>query len=526
MLKKKYNSSFYLIILIFVYYFILHFYPTDIHFLNYDWVFLLPIDYIKTGNSFFMEEVYFRQANTYGYSLFGYFLIDILGLPKNSIIMRIPSVFGNLLIFYSGYKILKFEKIEDKTFIWAFLLLLNPILWIYSGRVSTDILGSSLAFFAFSIFYINKKYEKFLLSSILFSISIIIKYHAFIFSICFAYLIFLREKNISKFIIKNINFFILPVLTLLVFTLINYQKFDVILFSQKFQNLFSDDKDNYIIALFNFLYFSSIFFAPCLFLYYFEFLKEKKFQILFCLTGISVLAIYIINPNFVSSHGEMNFGTHFLVKGGQGELNFGTDLGFVELGEINIFYFFLPWFIYFIIKNSGKDFLKAESIKYVIIVLLIFFYILFPNLRTTQRYLIFILPVLILFFVINYDINKLKDKFTKFAWLIVILFQLSINFYFSSYQILVSQMISNTINYVDNKKIRLDYCADVSPFIGYYYKKDCMKRNTEPNYYLDAKDIYALDLVILDEFTVEKKFSANFFGKDLKSIYVLKRYEQ
>tara|TARA_Y100000590_G_C15147691_1_gene798600 strand:+ start:138 stop:401 length:264 start_codon:yes stop_codon:yes gene_type:complete len=87
-------------------------------------------------------------------------------------------------------------------------------------------------------------------------------------------------------------------------------------------------------------------------------------------------------------------------------------------------------------------------------------------------------------------------------------------------------MISNTINYVDNKKIRLDYCADVSPFIGYYYKKDCMKRNTEPNYYLDDKDIYALDLVILDGFTVEKKFRANFFGKDLKSIYVLKRYEQ
>jgi hypothetical protein len=91
---------------------------------------------------------YFRdQSNPLGYSAIAALSTRALGLPLSAWSVRLPTLAGGVLLLVGGW-ILARELHPDEPWLfslWAGVVVLNPLVWVYGGEATADLLPAGLA---------------------------------------------------------------------------------------------------------------------------------------------------------------------------------------------------------------------------------------------------------------------------------------------------------------------------------------------------------------------------------------------
>lgn len=165
---------------------------------NQEFAFVDAARYFQSGQNFLIEQYFSYQANTLGMPYIGWLLSHFVSFDMLWV-MRGISVFGIILL---GLGIINFSKFLNKNEVVHYILLfvlLNPLVWVYSGRATADFFPAALGFFAFSLVLTDKlTHGKSILIGIFLGLAMILKYH----TVCFLFFLLAwafyqkNEKNI------------------------------------------------------------------------------------------------------------------------------------------------------------------------------------------------------------------------------------------------------------------------------------------------------------------------------------------
>ncbi len=153
--------------------------------INYEYTML------EAGRYFFdpshqagLEIYLMTQGNPFGYPWIVSALLK-LGLPASYLVTRLPALIGYLLILLSVSVWLEFFKKEQRPsdrpglashWLYCFLSL-SPMIWIYSGRATADILPAGLGLLSISLLMRSFTVISVATSALLFSLAFIVKYN-------------------------------------------------------------------------------------------------------------------------------------------------------------------------------------------------------------------------------------------------------------------------------------------------------------------------------------------------------------
>ena len=427
--KIKYlnNKKFSYLILFSFFFLILNYSRFFFDTYNLEWYFS------ELSKYFYDKEYYFdirlfkqNQANTTFYSLLLSPLNFVSNLNHDQIsIMRFFNFvpfFILVLIFYKN-NILNFE---NKTFL-LFLILLCPIINIYSFRIYPDFLSATFCWLSL-IFLINKKKNS---SVFMFIISFLLKpVSMIIFPIILGIIYYSKENKKQK--IKLIIKFLFLTTFIYFFYILNFEK---IIFSSYYQNTYV--QLNLIKPVLNFLYYfnyATILISPALFFLILEIINiyKKNYKKVF-LFVITIILLSLILLKFSFQNGEMNYGylNKFLIN------NYITF--------IIIFFNTLISLLFVIICLNDKK-IKPLFIGYLVCLIILSILVS----RPAQRYLIYLLPLL---FYIVIELYHNKTKYLKISLLIYMVFFSFVNYGQKIFQINNLKSTNNIIKFIDQKKL-------------------------------------------------------------------------
>lgn len=401
-----------LLLSIFVFFFhllFIKFYPV-----NFEFSFSEGAKYLYDFDRKVINNYFFNQANTFVFSVIIGLVDRILLIDNTLISARLLSATSYLFFGLGFIKIFKFYKIKLSGAFFIFYFLLNPLIWTYGHRGIPDLFATSLAFYTFSNFLLLKNTQsiKNYLNFFFLGISISIKP----FCIIYLALIFLIELNRSIFlVIKNyfLLFFTSSLIPIFYFSLIKIN-FGFYLIPNEFAHELTVLKGGFFKNFFGYTILLSLFILPLsLRLNFFNF--KNLLVVLFVLLPLS-------------------FHLYFLTNHAQAELNLGFFNSLV--GDVPVFFIsvisFYILFIYFYndikLKNKLKNF---SNYKFLLIVL--FYIIVLSFTRPSQRYLVTIMPIFMIFFLINgnYFKEKIFFKLVAFGYILMNIL-IFINFYLNS----------------------------------------------------------------------------------------------
>ena len=385
------------------------FYPV-----NFEFSFSEGAKYLYDFDTKVIDNYFFNQANTFVFSVIIGLVDKVLFIDDTLISARLLSATSYLFFGLGFIKIFKFYKIKLSSTFFIFYFLLNPLIWTYGHRGIPDLFATSLAFYTFSnfLFLKNSQSIKNYSNFFLLGISISIKP----FCIIYLALIFLIELNRSiLLVIKNyfLLFFTSSLIPILYFSLIKIN-FGFYLIPDKFSTEVSFLKGGFFNNFFGYLIILSLFILPLSFKK--KFINFKNF----------LIVIFILFP--------LSFFLGSVIHSPQAELNFGFLNNLVGnqpiflIGVVSLLIFCLYVYDYLKVNYPSKN---RANIDFLIIVI---FYIFILSLtRPSQRYLITILPLIMIFFLTNSNYLKNKMIFIPVG-LLYICFNiiLSVNFYLNS----------------------------------------------------------------------------------------------
>ena len=133
-----------------------------------------------------LENYWNVQANPLGYSAISALVNGIFHFPVGFWSVRIPSLAGGLMVILAGGWIAKkFNFNRSRFFLWAALIIFSPLIWVYAGRATADVLPTGLLMLSLALCLKadeNKIYN--FIASVVFSISILVKYNSILYSLC------------------------------------------------------------------------------------------------------------------------------------------------------------------------------------------------------------------------------------------------------------------------------------------------------------------------------------------------------
>ena len=366
-----------------------------LHLLSFNF---FPINYEFTfseGSKFFdlfekkYSDFYFQnQANTIFYSLI-INLIDRITLDffDNLMIARLISFTSYIFLIYGllyNFRLFRIKKTLYSLIIIFFLF--NPIIWILSFRSSPDLISFSLGFYSSSLLlykYKNIFIKK--ISLILLGISITLKPFACIYLL---YLIIFIDGKPSIKILKKyfIDFIILIIIPITYYVSVKYH-FGFYLLSDSFYSDHAIKKNllNILQNLVGYMCFLSIFIFPL------SLSLQIKLNYKIFLSYIFLIFFGVYQFNFFEL-GELDFCFFGLYLNNNILLIISFSL---------LFFFFLK--ILEIIKHK-----EEIKINIKLITVIIFFLIMLSLSKPVQRYLIFILPIIIFLIIKNSEVKKIK----------------------------------------------------------------------------------------------------------------------
>ena len=169
----------------------------------------------------------------------------------------------------------------------------------------------------------------------------------------------------------------------------------------------------------------SIFFSQIIFLTFCKYFKKKKNNFLFFLIIFSFILYLLINHNYIldklhNSDGHFaTLNSHFFIG-----FFFNIFFGNVYFGAIYLLFFIVLFF-----KNINKIFLDLNNIFLLILIISTYCMVIISSIFSTPvaapRYIIFLIPVLILWF--NYNFFILNSLLSKNFFLYFFIFILAIS---------------------------------------------------------------------------------------------------
>ena len=422
-LNHNETKSFVIFFLIFIFHLLfINLYP-----INDEFIFPVGAKLLERSNINEISLFFNFNANTLGFSLLIYFLSKLLPLDFY-ILGKILSCSGLILIYLSTHaliKIFNLNILKEKHML-ILLILLNPLIFIFSFRATPDLFSSALSLFSITYFIINKNFFLKLFLIILFSFAVIIKpFNAiliFLIFISFNFKDFLSKKNFNLLIWSLVSFLI-PTF----YFFFNYQFFEFVFIPNEFRLIKIFSLKRYLINFISYVGFFNLFLILIYSKSFFNSFKKNYFYFLIYIL-ISILCTFFLMQNV----GELNFG--FV----QDYLNPRIYFFIITLS------FFL--FFHFIINNYNDN--KFSRYHLNIIFLIIIFLIILSNFHPSQRYLLTIMPLGLFLFFLSSNI-KILNILTVAVYIVMNILLFTNHYY-------TSKSIENIIVYLQENQILHD----------------------------------------------------------------------
>ena len=233
---QKYKLEVFLIVALYI---LLHGINLFDVYVNYEYAFMLatvswlhPSRYLEA-----IEHYWHVQANPLGYSLINFLFYKITFIPVAPWSNRLLSLFSGAALIFTIPQILHFFNYPKRKsqLITMILVGFGPLVWIYGGRACGDLLPIGLIFIAIYFLTISqKRFSLFILSSLIFSLAVIVKYHSALLGFSFLYIIFMMNdlKFDKNFIIKSLMYGLIPIAVLLTYLVIVYKQYNIVVIAE------------------------------------------------------------------------------------------------------------------------------------------------------------------------------------------------------------------------------------------------------------------------------------------------------
>jgi len=157
----------------------------DLPSVNMEWAFREAAKYFSSGNQLYLDEYFGSDANTLAIPWLVFAIHWLFPILDINHVPRLLSDLGVPLLAFGLLRINRrlFEGINPSLLI--SIVLLNPLVWTYSGRGTADFLPAAIAVFAFSLFWGGRGDEttgqdvwRRILASAVLGVAAVLKYHA------------------------------------------------------------------------------------------------------------------------------------------------------------------------------------------------------------------------------------------------------------------------------------------------------------------------------------------------------------
>jgi len=343
--------------------------------INLEFAFVDAARYFKTGDTTLIHQYFLLQANTIGLpflSSLASFLAPDLDML---IVIRLLSASGIILLGIAILNLCDFFNRKESLHL-LIIILLNPLVWVFSGRATADFLPAALGIFAISIaIQKNISVSNIICSGILLGLASILKYHAIFFLLLLTPFFWNSITRTFKFkyffIVASISLGLLTLFLILVFV-----NFGFWITPPVFQSIHGLSLSDFINNFFLYTGYLILLCSPAslIFFKWKDFFQKYKLLVI----AILILTFFI---GFMGLHdgGELNFGPldRFVNKSIFAGLFFVLSL-----------FFLLPFFSNLEIQNS-KNICTALTIAILLIIAA------FSLTRPAQRYLLVVIPIFI-----------------------------------------------------------------------------------------------------------------------------------
>jgi hypothetical protein len=147
--------------------------------INLEWAFSDALLYFQHGDPRHIERYFAVQANTLGLSFSAYLLATLLPGLDAAYAPRLLSSLGILVLGAALIRIARLLDYNQRDALLVMLALINPMVWVYSGRGTADFLPAALALYSVSLFWDKTvRLPGLAIAIVAFSTAIVIKYHA------------------------------------------------------------------------------------------------------------------------------------------------------------------------------------------------------------------------------------------------------------------------------------------------------------------------------------------------------------
>lgn len=427
---------------------VIHFLLLGLPLVNQEWVFKAGLLYFETNEPIFIEEYFYFQANTLGMSYFAFLIKYIFPFIKADFAVRILSVSSILLFFYALKRLNRIFETQISLFYLIGIFMLNPIIWVYTGRGTASVFPASLALLSISFLLDSKNRWSIFLWGLLFGVSVVLKYH----SILLLPVVFLfrwkKELKLSNFFSFDFLLVLFSILLLPILYVIYIKfKFDFLFTPPSFQSAHAIKLDFMVTNFISYLGYLILLTFP---------ISIYKFIEVFYRLELSRKLFVIITV-------VLSFGIGFTIHP-QGEMNFGSLDSYIDhrlIGSLFsvLFVVFMVLLIYFIRQFRFEN-MKNIVIIYVTILLFMF---ALSFTRPAQRYLIFILPLFLLVLFYKTNLSKLIFYMSLVVFMVL-------NVYMNINQFLIGSTSQAMVKELIQKNLIAEtYPNELNSHVGNYF---------------------------------------------------------
>jgi len=341
-----------------------------------------------------LEKYWELQANPLGYSLITALFASFLGISLWSV--RIPSLLGGITILLAGWAFYHNKNLKNDSLflLWIATVAFNPLIWMYSGQATADILPVGLTALAFLFCYLAQgRLWIHLIGGICFSLAALVKFNSILLGLGFVYIIFSDEDgkiSCNKKKAMNLLFYyLLPGLLLALYFLVIYHLFGVLFIPDEYKRVvFIGHAKNFIPCFAMYMSYLTMLLGLLSFVSLFRLLTEFSRKNFFLLVMVSIVfgfAFWDTLTHF--SAGEMDYGGHF-----------NTLLSKKMVSLLRVGGFISALFIF--VELIYTTFRERDHFALFLLYALLPYLIIASFSRPAQRYLLFCLPFLTFYLII------------------------------------------------------------------------------------------------------------------------------
>jgi 4-amino-4-deoxy-L-arabinose transferase-like glycosyltransferase len=412
---------------------------------NNEWVFLEGVKGIIYENYREGLQCYFsNQANPIGLSICASIINIILGHPVSYWSIRIPSLLGVILILYSflSFNSYRNGKTGILSSIWCSLIVLSPLIWIFSGRAIPEVLSLGLVCFSYILCLKAKsKNNYYILSFLVLAMASLVKYHAAIIGIGIPYIIYLNnDSRLSKRFFKIASLYCIILLTtLIVYFAIIYKYFNIIFIADGLKPVVQINPMNFPRAFLDYCYYIVLLLGPISFLSPIHLWGKIRRRTYFVTIIIGILFSII----------TIRYGYNTI---GSAEMNYGVLDSILNRKMIIVMKVVCSSIFVFLVLDIFIEQRKGVDHYLRLLIFITIAYMLVCSMgRPVQRYLIFCLPF-IYYFLVFYRLNYRRLAHVIILVATLVAFSVS-NITFVLYQVSQGSAAENMVKWLSSANL-------------------------------------------------------------------------